>query len=186
MPTYSAPVRDLQFVLHDLLGIAGSAVPGYDEMDRETTGAILEEAGKLAEQVLQPLNAIGDAQGCRLENGVVRTPEGFREAYDALRTGGWLSLDADPEYGGQGMPYVLETAAGEIFASANISMAIYKGLTHGAVSALRAHGSEEQKATYLPKMIEGAWSGTMNLTEPQCGTDLGLIQIGRASCRERV
>ena len=176
MPTYSAPVRDIQFVLHDLLGISDSAVPGYDEMDRETTGAILEEAGRLAGDVLQPLNAIGDAQGCRLENGVVRTPDGFPEAYAALREGGWLSLDADPAHGGQGMPYVLETAAGEIFASANISMAIYKGLTHGAVSALSAHGSDEQKATYLPKMIEGAWSGTMNLTEPQCGTDLGLIR----------
>ena len=176
MPTYTAPVVDLQFVLHDVLGISESDVPGYEEMDRETTGAILEEAGKLAMEVLQPLNSVGDEQGCTLENGVVRTPAGFREAYAALRDGGWLSLDADPEYGGQGMPYVMETAAGELFASANISMAIYKGLTHGAVSALRTHGSDGQKATYLPKMIEGTWSGTMNLTEPQCGTDLGLIR----------
>jgi len=176
MPTYRAPVEDLQFVLHDVLDISSSDVPGYEEMDRETTAAILEEAGKLAVDVLQPLNAVGDEQGCTLEDGVVRTPEGFPAAYGALRDGGWLSLDADPEYGGQGMPYVMETAAGELFASANISMAIYKGLTHGAVSALHAHGSDEQKATYLPKMIEGTWSGTMNLTEPQCGTDLGLIR----------
>ncbi|MDJ1006870.1 MAG: acyl-CoA dehydrogenase C-terminal domain-containing protein [Paracoccaceae bacterium] len=176
MPSYSAPVKDLQFVLHDLLHLSATPVPGYEEMDRETTEAILDEAGKLAVGILQPLNAVGDEEGCTLENGVVRTPEGFKEAYAALREGGWLSLDADPDYGGQGMPYVMETAAGELFASANISMAIYKGLTHGAVSALRAHGSEDQKATYLPKMIEGTWSGTMNLTEPHCGTDLGLIR----------
>ncbi len=176
MPSYTAPVNDLQFVLHDVLGIAESSVPGYEEMDRETTEAILDEAGKIAVEVLQPLNTIGDEQGCKLENGVVRTPDGFKEAYNALKDGGWLSLDADPDYGGQGMPYVMETAAGELFASANISMAIYKGLTHGAASALRTHGSDEQKATYLPNMIEGTWSGTMNLTEPHCGTDLGLIR----------
>jgi acyl-CoA dehydrogenase len=176
MPSYTAPIKDMQFVLHDVLGISTAATPGYEEMDPDTTQAILNEAGKLAETVLQPLNAVGDEQGCRLENGVVRTPDGFREAYAQLRDGGWLSLDADPDYGGQGMPYVMETAAGELFASANISMAIYKGLTHGAVSALSAHGSDAQKAMYLPKMIEGTWSGTMNLTEPQCGTDLGLIR----------
>ena len=176
MPTYTAPVKDLQFVLHDVLGIADSSVPGYEDMDRETTEAILDEAGKIAADVLQPLNTVGDEQGCILENGVVRTPDGFKDAYNALKDGGWLSLDADPDFGGQGMPYVMETAAGELFASANISMAIYKGLTHGAVSALRAHGSEDQKATYLPNMIEGTWSGTMNLTEPHCGTDLGLIR----------
>jgi len=145
----------MQFVLHDLLKVGEADIRGYDEMDRDTTQAILEEAAKLAENVLQPLNAVGDEQGCKLENGVVRTPDGFREAYAQLRDGGWLSLDADPEYGGQGMPYVMETAAGEIFASANISMAIYKGLTHGAVSALSVHGSDAQKAMYLPRMIPG-------------------------------
>ncbi|MEL7106692.1 MAG: acyl-CoA dehydrogenase C-terminal domain-containing protein [Pseudomonadota bacterium] len=176
MPTYTAPVRDLQFVLHDVLGVGQSDVPGYEDMDRETTEAILDEAGKIAMEVLQPINASGDEQGCVLENGVVRTPDGFSDAYNALKDGGWLSLDANPDFGGQGMPYVMETAAGELFASANISMAIYKGLTHGAVSALNVHGSDAQKETYLPKMIEGTWSGTMNLTEPHCGTDLGLIR----------
>ena len=176
MPSYKAPTKDMQFVLHDLLKVGEADIRGYEEIDRDTTQAILEEAAKLAENVLQPLNAVGDEQGCKLENGVVRTPDGFRDAYAQLRDGGWLSLDADPDYGGQGMPYVMETAAGEIFASANISMAIYKGLTHGAVSALSVHGSDAQKAMYLPKMIEGTWSGTMNLTEPQCGTDLGLIR----------
>jgi len=176
MPSYTAPTKDMQFVLHDVLDVGAADLRGYDEMDRDTTQAILDEAAKLAEQVLQPLNAPGDHQGCRLDNGAVRTPDGFPAAYAQLRDGGWLSLDADPAYGGQGMPYVLETAAGEIFASANISMAIYKGLTHGAVSALSAHGSEAQKAMFLPKMIEGRWSGTMNLTEPHCGTDLGLIR----------
>jgi len=176
MPSYTAPTKDMQFILHDVLKVGEADIRGYDEMDRETTQAILEEAAKLAENVLQPLNAVGDEQGCKLENGVVRTPEGFPEAYAQLRDGGWLSLDADPGHGGQGMPYVMETAAGEIFASANISMAIYKGLTHGAVSALSVHGSDAQKAMYLPKMIEGTWAGTMNLTEPQCGTDLGLIR----------
>ena len=176
MPSYTAPTKDLQFVLHDVLGVSHSDIPGYDELDAETTAAILEEAGKLSEQVLAPLNPVGDEQGCSLENGVVRTPEGFKDAYEQMREGGWLSLDADPAFGGQGLPYVIETAVGELLCAANTSMSIYKGLTHGAASALAAHGSEDQKATYLPRMVEGAWAGTMNLTEPQCGTDLGLIR----------
>ncbi|WP_422072141.1 acyl-CoA dehydrogenase [Tranquillimonas rosea] len=176
MPIYHAPTKDMQFVLHDVLKIAESDIPGYDELDRDFTGAVLEEAGKLSENVLAPLNPVGDRQGCTLENGVVRTPEGFKAAYDQMREGGWIGLDADPEYGGQGMPYLLNSAVGEMFVSSNMAFNMYQGLTHGAYSAIHAHGSEAQKATYLPKMIEGSWSGTMNLTEPQCGTDLGLIR----------
>ena len=176
MPTYTAPTRDLQFVLQDVLDVAGSDIPGYGDLDREMTQAVLEEAGKLAVGVLAPLNPVGDAEGCVLENGVVRTPKGFRAAYDQMRAGGWMGLDADPAYGGQGMPYVLNAAVGEMFVSANMAFNMYQGLTHGAYAAIHAHGSEGQKATYLPNMIDGRWSGTMNLTEPQCGTDLGLIR----------
>ncbi|QDY68547.1 acyl-CoA dehydrogenase C-terminal domain-containing protein [Qingshengfaniella alkalisoli] len=176
MPTYTAPTKDMQFVLHDVLNIAQSDIPGYDELDREFTAAVLEEAGKLSTEVLAPLNNVGDEEGCTLENDVVRTPKGFKEAYDKMREGGWMGLDADPEYGGQGMPYLLQCATGEMFVSANMAFNMYQGLTHGAYSAIHAHGSDEQKATYLPNMIDGIWSGTMNLTEPQCGTDLGLIR----------
>ncbi|MCV6595762.1 MAG: acyl-CoA dehydrogenase C-terminal domain-containing protein [Mangrovicoccus sp.] len=176
MPTYTAPTKDLQFVLQDVLGVSSLDTPGYDELDADTTGAILEEAGKLAEGVLAPLNTVGDEQGCTLENGVVRVPDGFQEAYDQMREGGWMGLDADPEYGGQGMPVVMSMAVGEMFVSANMAFNMYQGLTHGAASAIHAHGTAEQKATYLPKMIDGTWSGTMNLTEPHCGTDLGLIR----------
>ena len=176
MPSYTPPVKDMQFVLHDVLKVAESDIPGYDELDLDFTAAVLDEAGKLAAEVLQPLNKVGDEEGCRLENGVVRTPTGFKEAYDRMREGGWMGLDADPAYGGQGMPYLLNAAVGEIFISANMAFNMYQGLTHGAMSAVHAHGSEGQKATYLPKMVEGSWSGTMNLTEPQCGTDLGLIR----------
>jgi acyl-CoA dehydrogenase len=176
MPIYTAPTEELQFVLQDVLGIAGSDTPGYDDLDRDTTAAVLEEAGKLAADVLAPLNPVGDAQGCVLENGVVRTPKGFKAAYDQVADGGWIGLDADPEFGGQGMPYVLATAVGEMFVSANMALNMFWGLTHGAYSAIAAHGSEDQKQTYLPNMIAGKWGGTMNLTEPQCGTDLGLIR----------
>ncbi len=176
MPSYSAPTKDMQFLLHDVLKISESDIPGYDELDRDFTAAILEEAGKISEQVLAPLNAVGDEEGCVLENGVVRTPKGFKEAYDQMREGGWMGLDADPDYGGQGMPYLMQSATGEMFVSANMAFNMYQGLTHGAYSAIHAHGTEDQKATYLPNMIEGKWSGTMNLTEPHCGTDLGLIR----------
>ncbi|EPX84941.1 acyl-CoA dehydrogenase C-terminal domain-containing protein [Salipiger mucosus] len=176
MPVYTAPTQDMQFLLHDVLEVSGTGIPGYEDLDRETTGAILGEAAKLAEDVLAPLNPVGDAQGCRLENGVVRTPEGFREAYDQMREGGWPGLDCDPEYGGQGLPYLISTAVGEMFSSANMAFNMYQGLTHGAYNAIHAHGSDEQKATYLPKMVTNEWGGTMNLTEPHCGTDLGLIR----------
>ncbi|MHA6347386.1 acyl-CoA dehydrogenase C-terminal domain-containing protein [Roseivivax sp. CAU 1761] len=176
MPVYTAPIKDMLFVLHDVLKVHEADIPGYEDLDRETVAAILGEAGKLSENVLAPLNPVGDRQGCRLENGVVRTPEGFKDAYEQMRAGGWMGLDSDPEYGGQGMPYLLNSAVGEMFVSANMAFNMYQGLTHGAASALQAHGSDEQKATYLPNMIDGIWSGTMNLTEPHCGTDLGLIR----------
>ncbi|ETX14188.1 acyl-CoA dehydrogenase [Roseivivax halodurans JCM 10272] len=176
MPIYNAPTKDMGFVLHEVLKIHEADIPGYEELDAETTAAILEEAGKLSENVLAPLNPVGDKQGCTLENGVVRTPEGFKNAYEQMRAGGWMGLDADPEYGGQGMPYVLNIAVGEMFVSSNMAFNMYQGLTHGAYAAIHAHGSDEQKETYLPNMVDGIWSGTMNLTEPHCGTDLGLIR----------
>ena len=176
MPSYTPPTRDTQFVLHEVLDISTQDVPGYDDLDESFTAAVLDEAGKLASEVLAPLNGVGDKQGCTLENGVVRTPEGFREAFDQMRDGGWTALDCDPEYGGQGLPYVLATAVGELFSSANMAFNMYPGLTHGAYNALHAHGSPEQKAKYLPKMVSCEWGGTMNLTEPHCGTDLGLIR----------
>ncbi|SHJ36553.1 acyl-CoA dehydrogenase [Palleronia salina] len=176
MPTYTAPVKDLQFVIHDMLKASEAATPGYDELDRDFTNAVLEEAGKLSENVLAPLNTVGDEEGCKLENGVVRTPKGFKDAYDQLCEGGWIGLDCDPEYGGQGMPYLLNSAVGEMFVSANMALNMYQGLSHGAYNAIHTHGSDAQKQTYLPKMVEGTWSGTMNLTEPHCGTDLGLIR----------
>ena len=176
MTTYTAPVRDIQFVLHDVLNVSAQPVPGYEDLDRNFTQAVLEAAGKLAAEVLAPLNAVGDRQGCRLENGVVRTPEGFKAAFDAMREGGWTALDCDPEYGGQGMPYVMGLSAGEFFSGANMAFAMYQGLTHGAYSAIHVHGTEQQKATYLPRMVSCEWTGTMNLTEPHAGTDLGLLR----------
>jgi alkylation response protein AidB-like acyl-CoA dehydrogenase len=176
MAHYAAPLKDFDFVLHDVLGITASDVPGYVELDRSFTGAILEEAGKLASDILAPLNPQGDAEGCHLDNGVVRTPKGFREGFNALVEGGWTGLDCDPDFGGQGMPYILQTATGEMFSAANMALHVYHGLTHGAASAIHAHGSAEQKATYLTPMIAGSWTGTMNLTEPHCGTDLALLR----------
>ena len=176
MPSYTPPSKDLQFLLHDVFKVSEQTIPGYDALDRDFTAAVFEEAGKIASEVLAPLNKVGDDQGCTLENGVVRTPDGFIEAYARMCDGGWNALDADPAYGGQGMPALLNLACGEMFSSANMAFQMYAGLTHGAISAIYAHASEEQKATYLPKMIEGRWTGTMNLTEPHCGTDLGLIR----------
>ena len=176
MAAYTPPLRDMDFILHDVLEVSTRTTPGYGDLDRDFTGAILEEAGKISRDVLAPLNTVGDHQGCRLENGVVRTPDGFREAFDLMREGGWTGLDCDPEYGGQGMPYILATAVGEMQVSANMAFNMYQGLTHGAYSAIHAHGSDAQKAVYLPKMVSCEWTGTMNLTEPHCGTDLGLLR----------
>ena len=176
MTSYTAPVQDMQFLLHEVLKISASDIPGYSDLDVGFTGAVLEEAGKLARDVLEPLNAVGDRIGCVLENGVVRTPPGFKAAFDQLRDGGWTALDCDPDYGGQGLPYLMGSAVGEIMVSANMSLNMYQGLTHGAYSAIHLHGTPEQKATYLPKMVACEWTGTMNLTEPHCGTDLGLMR----------
>jgi alkylation response protein AidB-like acyl-CoA dehydrogenase len=176
MPIYTAPAKDLQFILHDVLKITESGLPGHEELERDFTGAILDEAAKLATEKLAPLNAVGDAQGCRLENGVVLTPEGFKEAFEAIKEGGWNGLDLPEEYGGQNLPIAMGSAVGEIFVAANMALNMYQGLTHGAINALLAHGSDQQKATYLPKMVSMDWTGTMNLTEPHCGTDLGMIR----------
>ncbi|MDX5402581.1 MAG: acyl-CoA dehydrogenase family protein, partial [Rhodobacterales bacterium] len=176
MPSYTAPVKDLQFVLHDLLKVSRSDIPGYAELEADFTAAVLEEAGKLTSEVLAPLNAVGDKEGCKLENGVVRTPTGFKAAFDQVREGGWTGLDMPEQYGGQGMPYVMGTAVGEMFSAANQAFTMYQGLTHGAASAILAHGTDAQKDMYLPKMVSCEWTGTMNLTEPHCGTDLGMMR----------
>lgn len=176
MPSYTAPVKDLQFVLHELLEVSKSDIPGYDELEADFTSAVLDEAGKLASDVLAPINASGDVEGCTLANGKVTTPKGFKEAFEAMKEGGWTGLDCDPEYGGQNMPYVLGVAVGELFSSANQAFVMYQGLTHGAYSAIHAHGTAEQKAKFLPKMVSCEWTGTMNLTESHCGTDLGLMR----------
>ena len=176
MTSFIAPTKDMQFVLHDLLGVSEQSIPGYDELDRDFTGAVLEEAAKLAQDVLHPLNEVGDKQGCVLENGVVRTPDGFKEAFDKMRDGGWTALDADTEYGGQGLPYVMHTAVGEVMSASNMAFNMYPGLTHGAYSAIHVHGTDAQKAKWLPKMVSCEWTGTMNLTEPHAGTDLGMMR----------
>ncbi len=176
MPTFTAATKDLNFVLHDLLKISDSNIPGYADLDADFTSAILGEAAKLAEGVLAPLNSVGDLEGCKLENGIVRTPTGFADAMDKMRDGGWAGLDLPEEFGGQNLPYVLYSAVGDIFSAANMAFYMYPGLTHGAVSALLAHGDDAVKARYVPKMVSLDWTGTMNLTEPHCGTDLGLIR----------
>ena len=174
--TYAAPVKDMQFLLHQVMGVQGLPIPGYADLDEGFTAAVLEEAGKLASAVLAPLNAVGDREGCHLENGEVRTPKGFKAAFDALRDGGWTALDCAGEFGGQGLPYLMGTAVGEVLVSANMALNMYQGLTHGAYSAINVHGTAEQKAFYLPKLASCQWTGTMNLTEPHCGTDLGLMR----------
>ncbi|MFT4716249.1 MAG: alkylation response protein AidB-like acyl-CoA dehydrogenase [Paracoccaceae bacterium] len=176
MTTYTAPTKDLQFILHELLNISASDVPGYEDLEADFTSAVLEEAGKITSEVLAPLNAVGDREGCRLENGVVYTPTGFKAAFDQVRAGGWTGLGGDPEYGGQGMPYVMNSAVNEMFASSNQAFAMYQGLTMGAYASIHAHGTSEQKTKYLPNMTTCEWTGTMNLTEPHCGTDLGLMR----------
>ena len=176
MPAYTPPIQDMQFILHDVLKMSEAETPGYAELEADFTAAVLDEAGKIAAEVLLPLNRVGDTQGCTLENGIVRTPAGFAEAFRQVREGGWPGLDLPEEYGGQNMPYILGTAVGEMFSAANQSLMMYQGLTHGAASTILAHGTEAQKATYLPKMVSCEWTGTMNLTEPHCGTDLGLMR----------
>ncbi|MFV0332512.1 MAG: acyl-CoA dehydrogenase C-terminal domain-containing protein [Tropicimonas sp.] len=176
MPGYAAPVDDIQFILHGLLDVSRQDIPGYGELEPDLTAAVLTEAGRIAAEVLAPLNAAGDREGCRLEGGAVRTPAGFRAAFDEVKAGGWTALDCDPDYGGQGMPGLIGSAVSGIFSAANQSFTMYQGLTHGAYSAIHAHGSAEQKARFLPRLISCDWTGTMNLTEAQCGTDLGLMR----------
>jgi alkylation response protein AidB-like acyl-CoA dehydrogenase len=178
MQTYKAPVRDMQFVLQEVLNVSDTfaEMPGFEEVNDELIDTILEEAGKLFEEVVFPTNVVGHEQGCRLEDGQVVAPDGFKEAYQAICEAGWLSLSSDVDYGGQGLPETLTFFIDEMFCSANMALSLYPGLTHGAYIALKSHASDEQKQTYLPKMVSGEWSGTMCLTEPQAGTDLGLVR----------
>ena len=177
MIRYDAPLRDMRFVLDELLHVEGYAdLPGFADAPPDVMAAILEEAGKLASGILAPLNAVGDQQGCTLADGEVTTAPGFREAYRQYAEAGWTGLTASPEYGGQGLSHVLGIAVREIMTSANLAFSMFAGLTHGAANAIASGGTLQQKALFLPPMIEGRWTGTMNLTEPHCGTDLGLLR----------
>ena len=178
MTEYNAPVRDMQFILHDVLQLSKySNLPGFADATPDVVDAILEEGAKLANEVLHPINQSGDKEGCtRHEDGSVTTPKGLKEAYNTFRDGGWQGLSFDPEYGGQGLPYLLSVVINEMVSSANMAFGMYPGLAMGAAQAILAHGSAEQKQKFLPKMVSGEWGGTMNLTEPHCGTDLGLLR----------
>jgi hypothetical protein len=180
MPSYTPPLRDMQFVLHELLKVTDEykAMPQHAELDAETINAVIEEGGKFAAEVTAPLNAIGDAQGCTLdkETHEVKTPDGFKDAYAKYVEGGWSALACDPEYGGQGLPLSVSQAVYEMLNSANQAWTMYPGLSFGAYEALHAHGTPEQKKMFLPKLVSGEWTGTMCLTEPHCGTDLGLLR----------
>lgn len=178
MPVYKAPVRDMQFLFDEVLQLDNYGnLPGFSDAPKDVRDAVLEEGAKFCENVLQPLNRTGDIQGCtRNDDGSVTVPEGFTEAYKQFVENEWGALAADPNYGGQGLPNVLNMGITEMISAANQAWGMYPGLTHGAYHAIHASGSEEQKQTYLPKLSTGEWSGTMNLTEPQCGTDLGLIR----------
>lgn len=178
MPSYNAPLRDMKFVLDEVLNVGQlTDYEKFAEADTDTLGAILEQSSKFASEVLFPLNVVGDHEGCtRHADGSVTTPTGFKDAYDQVVEGGMMGLSHDPEYGGIGMPGVWHLATGEMQSAANMAFAMYPGLTNGAIKAISIGGSDEQKQTYLPKMIAGEWTGTMNLTEPHCGTDLGLLK----------
>ena len=187
MPSYKAPLRDLRFVMHEVLkaGDALKAMPYYaqnETADTDLMDQVIEEAARFAENELAPLNAVGDQEGCvRDAEGNVKTPTGFKAAYTKYRQAGWTGLDADPQWGGQGMPHVVNIATSEMNISANTAWSMYPGLSHGAYSALVAHGSDDLKATYLPKIVSGEWTGTMCLTEPHAGTDLGIIRTKAVS-----
>ena len=180
MPTYTPPLRDMQFVMHELLKVTDDlkTIPRHADIDVDTINAILEEGGKFASEVIFPLNISGDTEGCTHDKvtHAVTTPKGFKEAYHKYIEGGWAALSCDPEYGGQGLPLVVNQCFYEMMNSANQAWTMYPGLTHGAYASLAAHGTDEQKKTYLHKMTSGEWTGTMCLTEPHCGTDLGLMR----------
>jgi alkylation response protein AidB-like acyl-CoA dehydrogenase len=177
MPTYSAPLGDMKFVLRELFaGERDDALPGTEDFSDDVIDAVLEEAAKLSETVLAPLNRSGDEEGCTFDNGVVRTPMGFKEAYAQFIAGGWTGLSGDPAYGGQDLPQSIGLLVSEMNSSANLAFTMYPGLSHGAYEALHKWGTPELKSRYLPKLVDGSWSGTMCLTEAHCGTDLGLIR----------
>jgi alkylation response protein AidB-like acyl-CoA dehydrogenase len=180
MPTYTPPLRDMQFVMHEVLRVADEyrAMPRHADVDVDTINAVLEEGGKFASQVIFPLNITGDTEGCTLDKAThaVKTPTGFKQAYKQYVEGGWPALSCDPAFGGQGLPVVVNQAFYEMLNSANQAWTMYPGLSHGAYEALHAHGTDEQKQLYLPKLVSGEWTGTMCLTEPHCGTDLGLLR----------
>ena len=177
MPTYKAPTRDYAFLLHEVLDLSRYAnLPGFADASPDLLGQIIEQAAKFTAEVLTPLNTVGDTQGCTLKDGVVTVPDGFVDAYRQLVEGGWPALVCDPDYGGQGLPNVVGVVFNEMVSSANMAFGMYPGLSHGAYSALINHGSDDQKEMYLPKLVSGEWTGTMNLTEPHCGTDLGLLR----------
>ncbi|WP_448205902.1 acyl-CoA dehydrogenase C-terminal domain-containing protein [Azospirillum sp. sgz302134] len=177
MPIYKAPLEDVRFVLDEIVGAGKLAeLPGYEDATPDLIQQVLEEGAKLCEEVLFPLNQSGDKEGCTFENGVVRTPTGFKEAYDTYIAAGWQGLSCDPAYGGQGLPKLVNTMLEEFICSANLSFGMYPGLSLGAYNALSMYGSEELKQRFLGRLVDGTWAGTMCLTEPHCGTDLGLIR----------
>jgi len=175
MATYKAPLKEMEFVLHEIAGMPElTALPGFAEATPELVMGVLEEAAKLVEGSIAPLNRSGDEEGCRFENGNVFTPAGFKQAYELYTQAGWGGLALDPEYGGQGLPYLLSTAVGEMLISANTSFSMYPGLSEGCYEAIHTHGTDALKKLYLPRLVSGEWSGTMCLTEPHAGSDVGL------------
>ncbi|MDP9127694.1 MAG: acyl-CoA dehydrogenase C-terminal domain-containing protein [Pseudomonadota bacterium] len=177
MPTYKAPLDDVRFVLHEIINAGSLAqLPGYADATAETMDTVLEEAGKICTEILQPLNQSGDLEGCTFAEGLVRTPKGFKEAYETFRENGWTGLSCKTELGGQGLPLLLNCVIEEFVCSANMAFGMYPGLSHGVYNAVDQYGADDLRKLYLPRLVDGSWTGTMCLTEPQCGTDLGLIR----------